>query len=454
MSSDQYGSRLTVQQAQDQIDRSQHLSYRSHAKKKGVTTRNLERVFSTIVTVQRPSTRDIAKLLGLSPSTVSGLVKHLEDRQMVRTAPGRGASQGRRPKPVLVDDRTRHTIGFEVTAEKVVGVAMNLAGRVVLLQVADLGPEAWTKDGWVNADRVVDTIRDLFISLKRQLLERIRDHHPDALEQSIDPVVGIGVSLGGHINRHTGEVLFSPDLRWGTPRRRRDKRGPTVPLSQRVRDVTGVDNIVVDNDAHGRAAAYQLYGGGACFNNAPFTVVLVTEVGIGAAQFIDHELYRGASGKSLELGNTLAKPDGRPCRCGDKGCLEAMATRDAVLENSKAHSLGEARKLADEGDERAIRAWTQAGSYLGTGLSVLVDLLDTSRIVLTGPAIARIGESAPVVFDPRYDRAMREALQEHVYGSGIDPGHVEVVEETGEWNGARGAAALVVHDMITGHLDL
>ncbi|MFI2332008.1 ROK family protein [Nocardia rhamnosiphila] len=456
MSADQYGPRLTVQQARDQISKARHLGYRPSVRKKGVATRNLERVFSTIVTVDGPSTRDIAALLDLSAGTVSALVKDLEERQLVRISAGRAASQGRRPKPVVVDHRTRHTLGFEISADKVVGVVMNLAGQAVLHQVADLGPEARTDKEWVDEDKVVDTIRNLFNSLEARLLGRIRDQYPDALDQGPNPVVGIGVSLGGHINRHTGEVLFSPDLRWGATGNQKEEWGPSVHLRQRIRDVTGVDksDIVVDNDANGRAAAYQLYGGGAYFNDAPFTVVLVTEKGIGATHFIDQEIYRGATGKSLELGNTLAKPDGYPCRCGDNGCLEAMSTRDAILAVAKAGSLEEARKLADESNDQAIRAFTQAGTYLGTGLSVLVDLLDTSRIVLTGPAITRADGSSPVVFDKHYDRAMREALQEHVYGRGIDPGNVEVIEETGEWNGARGAACLVVHDMITGHLGL
>jgi predicted NBD/HSP70 family sugar kinase/DNA-binding MarR family transcriptional regulator len=463
MSADQYGPRLTVQQAQDQMSKARHRGYRPAVRKKGVATRNLERVFSTIVTVDGPSSRDIATLLDLSPGTVSALVRELEERQLVRLSSGRASSQGRKPKPVVVDHRTRHTFGFEISAEKVVAVVMNLAGEAVLREVHDFGDDAWTGGkqyaGWVEEDVVVDTIRSMFTALKHQLLERIRDQHPDALDQGLDPVVGIGVSLGGHINRHTGEVRFAPDLRWSTAANRMDGWGPSVQLRQRIRDVTGVDKarIVVDNDANGRAAAYELYGGGAYFDDAPSTVVLVTEVGVGAAHFIDHEISRGATGKSLELGNIQVKPDGLQCRCGSKGCLEAMSTRDAILGalgSAKVHSLEEARKLAADGHSQAVRAFTQAGTYLGVGLSILVNLFDTSRIVLTGPAITAVAGSAPVVFDQHFDRAMRETLQDKAYSEGIDPDSVEVIEETGEWNGARGAACLVVHDMITGHLDL
>ncbi|MFI1463725.1 ROK family transcriptional regulator [Nocardia carnea] len=457
MSADRHSPRLTVQQAHSQISSGAHQAYPASARKKGVATNNLERVFSTIVTVDRPSTGDIAELLGLSAGTVSGLVKKLEERRFVSISDGRATSHGRRPKPVVVDRRTHHTIGFEVSADKVVGVVMNLAGEPVRTQVADMGDSVWTggepHKGWVDEDQVVDTIRGLFHSLEDQLLDYIQKRHPDVLDEGWNPVIGIGVSLGGHINRHTGEVLFAPDLRWGAARRRSGRWGPVVRLRQRIRDVTGVDknSIVVDNDANGRAAAYQLYGGGAYFNDAPFTVVLITDVGVGAAHFIDHEIYRGATGKSLELGNIMVKPDGFPCRCGDRGCLEAMSTRQAILSPLAVDSLDEARELAAAGDASSIRAFSQAGTYLGTGLSTLVDLLDTSRIVLTGPAITRVEGATPVVFDRHYDHAMREAIQDHAYGRGIEPDSVEVVEETGEWNGARGAACLVVHDMITGH---
>ncbi|MFI6573970.1 ROK family protein [Nocardia fluminea] len=460
-------ARLTVQQAQDQISKARDQGYRPSEKKTGVVTRNLKRVFSAIVTVDGPSAQDIAGILDLSPGTVSGLVTQLENLKFVRVVSGRTASQGRRPKPIVIDDRIRHIVGFEISAEKVTGVVMNLAGEAVLDQTVDLGSEVWTKagnkgadKGWVDQDKVVDSVRGIYATLKEQLLDHIAGRHPDILETGHDPIVGIGVVLGGHINRHTGEVLFAPDLRWGTPRRRQTVEwGPTVQLRQRIRDVTGVDqrNIVVDNDANGRAAAYQLYGGGAYFNDAPSTVVLVTDVGVGAAHFIDQEIYRGATGKSLEFGNILMVPNGLPCRCGDRGCLEAVATCNAILASSKFDTLEEAYAAAANGNDKkaqaaAIKGFTDAGTLLGTGLSILVDLLDTSRIVLTGPAITHSDRSGPIVFDQHYDRAMREAVQEHVYGAGIDPDNIEVIAEDGEWNGARGAACLVVHDMIAGHL--
>ncbi|WP_280476252.1 ROK family transcriptional regulator [Nocardia asiatica] len=463
MSVEQDDPRPTVEQAKKQKREAQRRGYAVPTTKKGTPSSSLERIFATIVSVQNCTVSDIATLLDMPPSTVAAAVKTLEKRKLVRsTSPEPTRAQGRRPKPVVVNDRILHIVGFEITADKVVGTVMNLAGDIVLTEIADLGAQAWTggepNKGWIDEDTVVDTIRSLFAVLKNQLLDRVGALHPGVLEQGLDPIVGLGAVLGGHINRRTGEVLFAPDLRWGYGRNLMEEWGPTVQLRQRIRDVTGVDksDIVVDNDANGRAAAYQLYGGGAYFNDAPFSVVLVTEVGIGAAQFIEHEIYRGATGKSLELGNIQVEPDGLPCRCGDRGCLEAMATRNAILTAApkEATNLAEARKLAADGDPYAIRAFTQAGKYMGRGLSILVDMLDTSRIVLTGPALTAVDGAPPVVFDTNYHRAMHESLQKHAYGRGIDPASVEVVEERGEWNGARGAACLVVHDMVTGLMDL
>lgn len=456
--------RPTVEQAKRRQREAQRQGHMFSAMKKGPSISTTERIFAMTVSVQNPTVAEIATLLKLSPSTVASTVKTLARRKLVRTAePERTSSQGRRPKPVVVDDRILHIIGFEVTAEKVVGMVMNLAGHPVLTEVAELGPEAWTagelNKGWINEDTVVDTIRVLFATLKSQLEKRLRAVHPEELGKVGDPILGLGVVLGGHLNRRTGEVLFAPDLRWGYGRNLLEEWGPVVQLRQRLRDVTGIDksNIVVDNDATARAAAYQLYGGGAYCSDAPFSVVLVTDVGIGAAHFIDHEVYRGATGKSLELGNIQVKPDGGlPCRCGDKGCLEAMATSNAIVTVAPkaATTVEEARKLAADGDPQAVRAFTQAGDYMGVGLSILVDMLDTARIVLTGPALTSVNGAPPVVFDKIYHEAMCESLQKHAYGRGIDPACVEVVEETGEWNGARGAACLVLHDMITGLVDL
>jgi predicted NBD/HSP70 family sugar kinase len=117
--------------------------------------------------------------------------------------------------------------------------------------------------------------------------------------------------------------------------------------------------------------------------------------GIGAGVIIAGRLYRGASGSAGELGHTVISEDGPLCRCGNLGCLEAIAGGLAIVDDLKSRysglKLGDVIVRAMSGDDACIRAIADAGRHIGVAAANLSSMFDPGRIVVGGQ-LARSGE--------------------------------------------------------------
>ncbi|MEV0185661.1 ROK family protein, partial [Streptomyces sp. NPDC050625] len=112
------------------------------------------------------------------------------------------------------------------------------------------------------------------------------------------------------------------------------------------------------------------------------------EIGIGAAVVVDGQLLRGTRGFAGELGHVPVRPDGPPCPCGGRGCLEQYAGEEAVLRAAGLEPgedlVGLLARRAEGGDEDVRRALRDAGTALGIALTGAVNLLDPESVVLGG----------------------------------------------------------------------
>ncbi|MFE0513640.1 ROK family protein, partial [Streptomyces sp. NPDC058964] len=112
------------------------------------------------------------------------------------------------------------------------------------------------------------------------------------------------------------------------------------------------------------------------------------EIGIGAALVVDGRLLRGTRGFAGELGHVPVRPDGPPCPCGGRGCLEQYAGEEAVLRAAGLEPgedlVGLLARRAEDGDEGVRRALRDAGTALGIALTGAVNLLDPQSVVLGG----------------------------------------------------------------------
>lgn len=252
-----------------------------------------------------------------------------------------------------------------------------------------------------------------------------RDHalgliHPEvkACLQHDPRVQGIGIAHSGVIDTAAGSVLFWPEVQgW------RD-----VPLKQIFEGEYGLLTVVEDS-VRTWAKAEQQFGQGRGHSNF---VCIDIGMGIGAAIFVDGHPYVGASGLAGELGHTTIDENGDLCSCGNRGCLEVIASGAAIinrvrsaLEKGVGSVLGEedstsspedlsiesivtAAKAHDRLCELVLR---EAGTHLGTAMAGLVNLLNPETIILGG-ALPRA--ATDLILEPLRGTLKARALQQSV----------------------------------------
>jgi len=251
-------------------------------------------------------------------------------------------------------------------------------------------------------------------------------------------VRAVGIGSPGPLDVRTGEVISPPNLP-GWDR---------VPLRQRVADGLGLD-VFLENDANVAALAEHRFGAGQGTDHMLYVVV---GTGVGGGLILGGQLYHGVGGMAGEIGHTVLLPDGPLCGCGNRGCLEALASGTAVarearlrVESGKETLMTElaegdptritarlVAQAAEQGDAEArdVLAWTMG--YLGLGLANMVNLFNPEVIVIGG-GLANMGD---LLFGP-----VRRAIDRHAFP--VSAGMVRVVPAAlGNDAGVLGAAAL------------
>jgi glucokinase len=215
-------------------------------------------------------------------------------------------------------------------------------------------------------------------------------------------VSAAGLGFPGCHDSDRGVCLVSPNFDrswWG--------RNITGPLS----DALGIACRLL-NDANAAALGEYTYGAG---RDARNMVMITLGTGIGGAIILDGKILLGAAEGAGEIGHTIVDPNGPPCGCGNHGCYETLAARDAIIDravrkiqtgrkSSLARDILEIRKLtperiaehAEAGDAVAIEVMAETGYWVGIGLVNVVNLLNPDMIVIGG-GIAQAGD---ILFDP------------------------------------------------------
>jgi glucokinase len=251
-------------------------------------------------------------------------------------------------------------------------------------------------------------------------------------EEAVD---GIGIACPGPLDSRSGVVLSPPNLP-GWER---------IPLKERLEDRFQVP-VCMENDANAAAWGEYLLGAG---RGADPMIYITVSTGIGGGVVLDGALYRGADTYAGEIGHMIVDPQGAPCGCGRRGCLEAMASGTA-LARAAAEALrngdGRIREWSGgslpraehvfaafrEGDEVASRIIDDGIRYLAIGLANVVHLLNP-RVIVIGGGVAGAGE---MFFTP-----LRERLSNSLMPSFADTFELRPAE-LGADAGVIGAAAL------------
>ncbi|GFN29916.1 ROK family transcriptional regulator [Paenibacillus xylaniclasticus] len=313
-------------------------------------------VFDSVLKGGPLSRAQISEQTGLNKATVSSLVMDLIEAQLVEEI-GQGESKGgRKPVMLLFNAQAGYAIGIDLGVNYIRGVLTDLRGNVI-------------------EERQWSMKRPDMASGLKQLTECIEKLIALA-PASPYGIVGIGIGVPGIVD-DKGAILFAPNLEWDR-----------VELQKLVEDKFNVP-VTIDNEANAGAQGEQKYGAGRGISHQIYVSV---GIGIGTGIILNKELYKGASGFSGELGHLSIEYNGKPCRCGNRGCWELYASENALLDRASEIGLeGELDSLvaaAEAGDQRAIELFHSIGSYLGAGIANIVNVFNPD-VVIIGNRISR-----------------------------------------------------------------
>ncbi|NLJ57068.1 MAG: ROK family protein [Firmicutes bacterium] len=231
------------------------------------------------------------------------------------------------------------------------------------------------------------------------------------LEQGLVPrdrLAGVGVCTAGFFDYYSRTIISSPNLPgW-----------EGFPLEKRLSQELALP-VLVENDANAAAYGEFIFGAGKGKRNM---VNVTLGTGIGGGIIIEGEIYRGSGGFAGEIGHLPVLPGGPLCGCGRRGCLECLASGNAIAREGQAVIAGEARTIlrdmvedqeeltayhvfeaAKDGDREAADIVAKAACYLGRALATVVNLLNPEIITLGG-GMAAAGE---IIFEP-VQRCLKE----------------------------------------------
>lgn len=324
------------------------------------------------------SRTDIARITGWSRAKVTNEVNQMI-REGVLAEVGEGDSQGgRRPRLLEINPKLGYLIGVDIGA-----TSLDLA-------VADMDGHFLQRSA-EPAD-VLESPESLLGRASARALEMVLQAGGRS-----DQVLGIGVGVPGPVEFSRGALVAPPLMPAWENYPIRDFFKKTFPSA----------HVMVDNDVNMMALGELSAGAGVKEGNFIFVKI---GTGIGAGIVSGGKVHRGSSGSAGDIGHICADKNGPACRCGNIGCLEAMAAGPAIAARALAAaqqglSPALARRLeanqgilraedvgaaAREGDRVAIEIIQTSGQLIGDVLSGLVNFFNPG-LILIGGGVANIG---------------------------------------------------------------
>lgn len=371
----------------------------------------------TLMRDGRPRTRsELAEVTGLARSTVAQRVDALIAADLIEPAGEATSSGGRPPTRFAFNPAARLVLAADIGATHARLAITDLAATVLTEKREDLdialGPER-------VLDWVVDTAHDLLTTVGRPAGD----------------LLGIGIGLPGPVEHSTGRPVNPPIMPgWDG-----------FDVAGYLHDRLGL-LALVDNDVNIMALGEHFTH----WRDSPYLMFVKVATGIGSGLISDGRLHRGAQGAAGDMGH-LQLPHGADvvCRCGNTGCLEAVASGAAIAAKLTAQGIPaggshDVVALARSGSVDALQLLRQAGRDIGEVLAAAVSLFNPSVIVIGG-SLSQAGEHLIAgVHEVVYRRSLPLATQ-----------HLRIVQSrTGERAGIIGAAVMAIdHALSPGQVD-
>ncbi|MGW0993955.1 ROK family protein [Streptomyces sp. NPDC002523] len=339
-----------------------------------IRTANRYEVLRQIIAVSPTSRQELAAATGLSLATVATLVGELLGLRLI-TEVGFEDSSGGRPRGlVAVDTSGGALIGVDIAETYVHAELFDLSLNVLARAEEEVRPGASRPEQ--VAGQVVAAVGSVVARAEAGAATR---------------VLGVGVSMPGQVDRDTEVVEYAANWNW------RD-----VPLLDLLGEHLPYP-LYLDNPLRACTVAELWFGAARGRTDA---VVVNLGTGVGAGLALGGGLHRGVSNSAGEWGHTTLVLDGRPCHCGDRGCVETYVGAPGIMQNLR--ELSPRSPLLHPGDQTAtidalagavaandpvaLDVLRDTARYLGAAISDLINLLNPEVVVLSSWVAARLGE--------------------------------------------------------------
>ncbi|WP_055699696.1 ROK family transcriptional regulator [Streptomyces silaceus] len=353
---------------------------------------------------------DIARVTGLARSTVSQRVDALIAHGFLAEEADGSSTGGRPPRTLRLRTRDHAVAGVDLGASHCRVALMDIGGDTLALREDPLS--------------IADGPQAVLGHVERTLLGLLEEsgHGVDALQ-------AIGVGVPGPVEFSTGRPVDPPIMPgWHQ-----------YPIPEFFADRFGA-RALVDNDVNVMALAEQRRA----FPDTRYLLYIKVGTGIGCGIVADGRLHRGAQGSAGDIGHIRVGDLEDPCRCGNSGCLEAIAGGAALARRLadlglEASSGSDVVRLVKSGNRDAVRMVREAGRAVGEVLAGLVNFFNPDTVVVGGALAAVHDQLLAGVREAVYRRS--HPLATHVLR--IEP------SRTGENAAAVGAGILAVEHALS-----
>ena len=318
---------------------------------------NLLTIFNLLYLHAPISRADLAKLSGMSATSITRFVNSMLEADLVIESPSDEKRVGRTATMLTINEAAFYSAGINIDSTHIHVSILNFKKKVVSDRYVQLQLTAPT----------LDDVLDIAYNLYTEAL--------DAIKLAPSRVCGIGMSIIG-IMKNADTLEFTPQLHW----RRMDIRKP-------VREKFQIDNVIINNDCNSALL-------GQCTLHPEYkdTTVACLCIGSGVGSSVTYNgtlLSRPGSPSYSEIGHSLVDPNGMQCVCGNRGCLQTFLAEEHLIARAKmldpsVSSLDDIHEAWKNDTPWAKELIETACTYIKVALNNLACLYNPEIILVSG----------------------------------------------------------------------
>lgn len=349
------------------------------------------------------SRTEIAEITDLTPATITNITSELIDNKLIVEGESGDSSGGRRPIMLKMRSDYYRVIGIYIGSRKLSIITSDLLANIKHKRE-------------IKYKKEENTVEDIKKILDEEIISIIEKY-----KAKNKKIVSIGVGIHGIVDSEKGISIIAPNLGW-----------KNVNIAQMLYDSYGIP-VFIDNNTRTMALGENWFGSG---KNASSFFCLNIEYGVGGSFFINDKPVNGISFGAGEIGHTTVDINGEMCSCGNRGCLETVASVKALIKqayekypsnkNSKIYVGKEIKSIKDispedlyeaakQGDELAVSLIRKMGENIGIGIANIINILNPELIIINGEIIS----TGEILLTPIIETVRKRGFSTSVNSTGI-----------------------------------